>query len=339
MLTFYLQNMRLRFVILFLVVSNGAAAQLDTNYCRPYSDWITGRFYFSQKYTRLSMKNDDDKYDLGYRPNTTLNMGVGATYQWATLNLAYGFPFLNREDGKGDTRYLDLQAHFYGPKFVTDLFGQFYRGFYLYPRGTYSTPELYYVRPDLKVNALGASVQYVFNNKKFSYRAAFVQSEWQTKSCGSLIAGAEFHFGRLFADSSVIPSVIGSNKEIDNIRRFDYLELGPSVGYTYTLVVKKHFFLTGSLAFSFDYIINSSHGNASVIRSNGFSPNTTFRMFAGYNSALNAVSLTFTNADVSLSTQRSATEIRLSTGNFRINYVRRFKPGPKPMRYLRYLDK
>ena len=329
--------MRLSFVILFACISNVLVAQLDTNYCKPYSDWITGRFYFSQKYTRLSMKNNDGKYDLGYRPNTTLNMGVGATYKWATLNLAYGFPFLNPEEGKGDTRYLDLQAHFYGPTYVIDLFGQFYRGFYLNPKGTYTAPEMYYVRPDLKVNELGASFQYVFNNKRFSYRAAFMQSEWQTKSCGSLLAGAEFHFGRLFADSSVIPTVIKELNEIDNIRRFDYFEFGPSIGYTYTLVVKKHFFLTGSLAVSLDYMFNSSHGNDLIINSNGFSTNTTFRMFAGYNSALNAISLTFTNADVSLSTQKSGTDVKLSTGNFRLNYVRRFKPGPKTMRYLRYV--
>jgi hypothetical protein len=338
MLNFCPFNMRFLFVVLLLFFSKVSSAQLDTNYCKSYSDWITGRFYFSQKYTRLNLKNDNDKYDLGYRPNTTLNMGVGATYQWATLNLAYGFPFLNPEDGKGETRYLDLQAHFYGYRFVIDLFGQFYRGFYLYPKGTYTSPDSYYVRPDLNVNALGASVQYVFNNKKFSYRAAFLQSEWQKKSSGSLIAGAEFHFGRLFADSSVIPSVINSSAEIDSIRRFDYLELGPSIGYTYSLVIKKHFFLTGSLALSLDYIINSSYGNVNVINSKGFSPNTTFRMFAGYNSELNAISITFINTDVSLSTQKAGTEIGLSTGNFRLNYVRRFKPGPKSMRYLKHLD-
>ncbi len=320
-----------------MLIFINADAQTDTLYCKSYAKLITGRFYFSQKYTRLNIKNSIDKYDLSYRPNTNLNMGIGATYKWATLNLAYGFPFLNPENGEGKTKYLDLQAHFYGPKFTIDFFGQFYKGFYLYPKGTLANKNQYYIRPDLKVNALGASVQYVLNNKRFSYRAAFLQNEWQRKSCGSLIAGAEIHFGKISADSSIVASEVNTLSEGGKIRNFNYFEIGPNVGYAYTLVVHKNFFLTGSLAFSFDYVTNTSRGNTSRLKTDGFSPNNTFRVFTGYNSALYAFSFTFINSEVSLTTQRALTKINVSTGNFRLNYVKRFKPGPKSKRMLRHL--
>ena len=322
---------------LLIFISLNVNAQTDSLYCKSYSNIITGRIYFSQKYTRLILKNSVDKYNLEYRPNTTLNLGVGASYKWVTLNLAYGFPFLNPEQGEGKTKYLDLQAHLYGSKFTIDIFGQFYKGFYLYPKGTLADKDKYYVRPDLKVNAMGTSVQYVFNNKRFSYRASFLQNEWQKKSCGSLIAGAEIHFGRISADSSIVASNLSSTSGIEKIKRFDYFEIGPNVGYAYTVVVHKNFFLTGSFAVSFDYVNNTSRGPNALVKSSGFSPNNTLRIFAGYNSSFHAFSFTFINSVVSLSTQKSVTQVDINTGNFRLNYVKRFVPGKKTKKVLKYI--
>ncbi len=116
-------------------------------------------------------------------------MGIGATYRWATLNLAYGFGFLNPDRGRGKTKYLDLQFHGYGRKFSIDVLGQFYNGFYLTPRGTGTTHGTYYQRPDIEVGAVGASAQYIFNYRKFSYRAAFLQNEWQKRTAGTFLLG------------------------------------------------------------------------------------------------------------------------------------------------------
>src|SRR5688572_32818258 len=103
----------------------------DSTYYVSYERQLTTRFYFSKKYTSLKFRDIGENYNLTYRPNTTLNMGVGATYRSFTLNLAYGFGFLNPERGQGDTKYLDLQFHTYTRRFVIDMFGQFYRGFFL----------------------------------------------------------------------------------------------------------------------------------------------------------------------------------------------------------------
>ncbi len=162
--------------------------QRDSIYYDDYTEQITGRFYFSQKYTSLVVDNKDDQFDLTYRPNTTFNMGVGASYDWFTLNLAYGFGFLNQDEERGETEYLDLQAHFYGQKVNLDLFGEFYNGSYLYPQGKATTDGSFYLRPDLRIAELGASVQYVFNDDRFSFRAASIQTQRQKKSAGTLLA-------------------------------------------------------------------------------------------------------------------------------------------------------
>lgn len=45
--------------------------------------------------------------------------------------MAYGLRFLNTDEGKGETNYLDLQANLYKRKYVMDVFVQLYDGFFL----------------------------------------------------------------------------------------------------------------------------------------------------------------------------------------------------------------
>jgi hypothetical protein len=261
-------------------------------------------------------------------------MGVGATYKWATLNLAYGFDFLNPDRGKGDTKYLDLQFHTYGRRFIVDVFGQFYRGFFLSSKSTNHPINEYYLRPDLYVRYIGTSVQYVLNHKKFSYRASFLQNEWQKKSAGTFIFGVEVYGGKVRADSTIIPTIVDKDEAGRNIKIIRFFEFGPNAGYAYTFIVKKHFFLTGSASLSLDYGENTISDRDGNKKTTGVSPNTFFRFFGGYNSHKWAISLTYVTNSVSLATESIERQIILSTGNFRLNYVYRFPLSKKARRYL-----
>jgi hypothetical protein len=309
----------------------------DTTYYNSYENQITGRYYFSKKYTILNFRNLIQGYNFSYRPNTTLNMGVGATYRWATLNLAYGFGFLNPDRGQGDTRYLDLQFHTYGRKIILDAFGQFYRGFYL--AGTdITTDNSYYLRPDLRVNLVGVSTQYIFNHDRFSYRAAFHQNEWQKKSAGTFIAGFEVYYGTVLADSTIVPTALDRPIAASNIDHLKFFEFGPNAGYAYSLVIRRHFYITASAAVGFDY------GGTQVIRDGegewvyGVSPNTFFRIFCGYNTRVWAVSVLYLNNGVHLHA-RGEGQVTFNTGNARLNFVYRFKPSRKAKRMLKYIDR
>lgn len=310
---------------------------IDSTYYCSYADRITTRFYFSRKYTSLLVRDKGRNIDLDYHPNTTLNMGVGATYRSFTLNLAYGFPFLNQNQAKGDTRYLDLQAHFYGRKSTIDLFGEFYNGFYLSPKGKGTRPDAYYVRPDMKLREVGVSYQYVFNHRRFSYRASFLQNEWQYRSSGTFLLGGEMFAGRAFADSSIYPTAI-SPIDVPQATEVRFVELGPSAGYAYTLVMARNFFITGSLALGFDYNFTEYISNGQYTTVYGFSPNTVFRLFAGYNSRRHAISFTFTNSTVSLPGGEE-NYVSMNTGNIRLNFVRRFDGGPATRKVLNRLDR
>ena len=321
----------------FLVLnckSDWALAQYDSSYYVSYDHQITSRFYFSKKYTSLGFRNTEDSYNLTFRPNTTLNMGVGATYKWATLNLAYGFGFLNPERGRGDTKYLDLQFHTYGRSFIVDFFGQFYRGFYLTSNSTNNPGKEYYLRPDLHVNHIGTSVQYILNHKKFSYRASFLQNEWQKKSAGTFIFGVEVYGGKIDADSTIVPTLVNTTEANRNITEIQFFEFGPNAGYAYSWIIKKHFFLTGSASISLDYGETTFSDRDGSRKATGVSPNTFFRAFGGYNSSKWAISLIYVTNAVRLPTESIERQIILNTGNFRLNFIYRFAPSKKAKRYL-----
>lgn len=329
------------FLILLLIFSSSKiqaqdAAQ-DTSYYQTFPEHLNGRFYFSKKYTGLKLVDQDTDKEYLYMPNTTLNMGVGATYKNLTLNLAYGFGFLNPEKGKGETKYLDAQAHIYPRKMVIDLFLQLYKGFYLTDGLGAAAGENYLTRPDMKIQKIGASVQYVFNHGKFSYRAAFLQNEWQKKSAGTFLLGAEMYGGLAHEESNLIPdALIGDPSR--NFKTIRFFELGPNVGYAYTLVIAKHFFITASAAANLGVGYSTHHGKTGRYTQWGINPNYFLRGFAGYNSERWSINANYVHNNVQLA-ENGGFSSAMMTGNYRLNFIYRFLPGPKLKKRLGVMDR
>jgi hypothetical protein len=329
-----------------MVIGAGQAAssqtksETDTSYYQPYLNKITGRFYFSRKFTTLILRNLAKDYEVRYRPNTTLNMGIGATYKSVTLNLAYGFGFLNPQHDKGKTKYLDLQVHSYGRKIAVDVVGSFYRGFYLTPKGKAMDNESeYYVRPDVKVNAGGVTGHYVFNHRRFSYRAAFLQNEWQKRSAGTWLAGLDIYGGTIKADSTAVPTAVDGEAAATGLKQMRFFEVGPSLGYAYTYVYKRHYFVTGAASVSLSTGFNTFYDNEGATHAVGVTPNTLFKIFGGYNSSLWAIAVLYISNGQSLARDTDKRVARLNTGNVRLNFVYRFRPNKEARKVLKVVDK
>ena len=314
----------------------------DTSYYTPYHSQITGRLYLSKKATSLSFKNVVGNNDLNYKPNSSLNLGIGATYRLITINIAYGFSFLNflnPDQQLGKTKYLDLQSHLYGRKIIIDGFGQFYKGFYLSPKGSGTSDGSYYTREDLRINKIGLSMQYVINNKKFSYRAAFLQNEWQKKSAGAILVGFESYTGNVKADSSIVPKQLDTASASKNIRELIYYKTGPNLGCAYTFVFKKHLFLTGSAAGNLGFGNNTIVSDQGRAQNFGLSTSLFLRVFAGYNSEHFAVSAIYTSNNVGINSGDIASRILFNTSNIRLNLVYRFPPPKRVKQGLNEVDK
>lgn len=302
--------------------------KFDSDYYESFTDQITGRVFFSQKYTNLILLSKHREDDLRYRPNTTLNFGVGATYGWFTLNLAYGFNFLNKgDDAKGKTRYLDLQSHVYTRKMSIDLFGQFYKGFYLYPEGTAMNSKSWYTRPDIKVRHMGVAAYYILDWDKLSMRAAMLQTEWQKRSAGSLLLGAEVYYGATKGDSALVPSVLEAFYSQRGVTRFRYFDIGPGIGYAYTFVWQENWYAMGGITGSFPFNFQKDVRYGNYETKTTISPDLMVRAGLGYNNESMSISLTWVNN--SFTTKGESGKYRINTGNVRLNAAYRFMPGSR----------
>jgi hypothetical protein len=314
-------------LVLILFCEEKLNAQNPMVYYQSYNQQITGRIFISNKFTNLNLKGDG--YFLKYKPVTSYNLGIGFTYRWLSVNIGYGFGFLNPHLDRKNTRAIDLQFHPYGRKIAIDVLGQFYKGFRL-------PSENNLLRDDIRVNVVGATAQYIFNYDEFSYRAAFLQSEWQKHSAGSWLAGFEFYTGGVKGDTSLVPE--GKLKE-SKLEKINFIELGPNVGYAYTYVYREHFFATGSASISLDIGFNTSTTPENKERSSGFSPNTLVKIFAGYNSTKWAVTAIYINNGIKLAPTEDDKQVSLNTANFRIHLAYRLKPGKRARKFLEPVDR
>ena len=268
------------------------------------------------------------KKTLIIRPIQKLNLGAGFTYKIVTLNLSYGFKFLNKDKGRGDTKGLDLQFHIYPHKWAIDLLGAFLKGYYLDPKAQngLGLPD-YYIRPDLHRNIVGLSLFRVANADKFSYRAAFNQKDWQTKSAGSLLIGAETYYGIVKADSALVPSKAGSNYTQAGIDKINFFSIGPGIGYAYTLVISKHFFITGSAIGSLSVNISSEQNSGNKKSKVKIIPGGIYKAAIGYNSSTWSVSATLLGNALYAASAASSKEYFLPTGS--VNFIIASKIGIK----------
>jgi len=311
--------------------------QGDSTYYVSYKKKLTSRVYTSRKYTSLIVSDRVNNQSFRFEPNSTLNLGVGATYNDFTLNLAFGFGFMNPDRGTGETKFLDLQAHMYPKNWVIDLFGQFYNGYYLQQiNGENLSSGEIIVYPDLQVRMLGANVQYLFNGDQLSLKAAFLQSAWQKKSAGSIVAGFEFYGGWATNDGGIIPGqYLGLDQR--NFQNLGFFQFGPNIGYVHTFVFLDHFFITGMASANLG--VGQSYLDFDEGRTPkwGVTPNVFLRGFVGYNGPKWSVNANYVHNRVRMHRVGDYSN-DLLTGNYRINFIYRFDVGPKLKPYLDYID-
>jgi hypothetical protein len=296
----------------------------DSSYFVTYPNSISARIYLSKKYAPFTLPSTGNVSDLKYHANTKLNLGIGVTYKNYTLNVAYGFGFLNKNyNEKGKTKGLDLDFHLFPNKLTVDLLGVFHKGYYLAPKGFASAnANTYYYRPDVKLTLLGIAAYRVPNAEKFSYRAAFVQNEWQKKSAGSVLFGGQAHYVSFGGDSALVPKQIQSGYPQAGIKKISFFSIGPGIGYVYTLVIDKHFYITTSLIGN----LNLNFSTEEVTTKNkkfSLKPAAIYKGAIGYNSDTWSFAGSLAGNALLVRGASSSKDYFLPTGNFRLTLAKK----------------
>jgi hypothetical protein len=312
-----------------LITPSSAQAQKppdhDTTYYVTYPGTLVGRFYFSKKYATFILPSPNDEQDLRYKPNTLLTMGIGATYNNLTFNLAYGFGFLNNNENKGKTKSIDLQAHLFPYKWALDLIAIKHKGVYSDPENyDADKSDNYYYRPDIQQLFAGFSGYRVLNPKRFSFNAAMTQNEWQKKSAGTLLIGGLVYYGQIKGDSSLVPKELESSfpnaAGINNVNSFS---AGIGGGYAYTLVVAKYFYLTGSLIANLSANFSTVETTNDKKNKTAIKPATIYKAAIGYNNDSWNISANWAANDLWARGNYSSDDFSVSAGNYRLIFSKK----------------
>jgi hypothetical protein len=185
-----------------------------------------------------------------YKPNTSYSFGIG-TYLFETgFELTLAVPLDQKSlEIYGRSKARDLQLNILGKQYGVDAFYQKYNGFYV-SDSKFSIPSgvPYPQRPDITSKNTGITGNYVFNNKRFSFRSAYNFSERQIFSKGSFLLSASISSFKLIADSSIINKQQRLTFSDDlSFTKLKYATFGIAPGYTYSIVFK-NFFLNGTLS-------------------------------------------------------------------------------------------
>ena len=222
----------------------------DTNYIkRPNCKWtfklrtmtLMQTFHTNGEFEGTTFESN---LSTGLKPK--LNVQVG----YMGIALAGGISF-NKLKGSQD-RDFDIKLNMYGKKFgfelglsgIESLHGDYildvpgWDGVYIDDSIWVAFPFKVEV-PEGKVSqaVFNFNFYYAFNNKKFSYPAAFTQMFIQKKSAGSILAGGELHV-------NVIN--IGDTIDNDELFRLTNVTYGLGVGYGYNLVLPHRWLIHAS---------------------------------------------------------------------------------------------
>jgi hypothetical protein len=207
----------------------------------------------STRFLLFTLKDPVSGSKLTFAPNIQYNLGISISSRWASFIVNSGVKLFGGDSGiKGKTTYHDYQLNLYGRKFTTDMFVQFYKGFYVQNSKSYKEYESdkpFAIRNDINALNIGVSSYYIVNHKRFSYGNSFSFTEQQKKSAGSILVGLYYSYFAAYGTPSLISDPFRSSFDtLSLIRNCHTNNLGINLGYIYTWVFLKKCYATASLS-------------------------------------------------------------------------------------------
>lgn len=231
------------------MILNSKTKQDTSNmYFKDVSDSIMVNARLLMRSYSLNYHHVNSGDDLQVEPTGQVNLGLGVNYKWFGLAINVGLPSSSEEVEKyGETERQDLHIGMYGDFVSGSINLQHYKGFHISNYQDTTTGNQIKI-PSMETYNINFAALYFFNHKKFSYKAAYVRNAVQKKSAGSLVAGGYLTYdiseSNVPVGGSGLPDSIASNFDVLGVWSRTY---GVSIGYSYTWVIKKNFFINATV--------------------------------------------------------------------------------------------
>ena len=240
----------------------------DTCYITPnlFKGTLMLQYSNCYEYYRFSARKNPQSITLSPDNSNKLGLYVG----WKRIFIGWSFN-LDRQNTRDDWNF-----SFYTSKVGIDIFhrrtGENFKlrkisGFKDPVSGKEIIPQQR-LFDGISVKQSGVNLYYIFNNKQFSYPAAYSQTTNQRISCGSLIVGISYSRQSFHMDASrfeerireaMLPSM--------NFNRIKYHDFSINAGYSYNWVFAKNYLANVSLtpAIGYKHSSISSNENSSIL--------------------------------------------------------------------------
>lgn len=181
---------------------------------------------------------------LSFSPNPHNKIGLYFGWRWIFLGWSVDVDDIYRKTNRKN-KGTEFDLSLYSSKLGVDIFyrrtGNNYkihkiRGFYDEIPSNYSENF-----NGLKVDIKGLNLYYIFNNRKFSYPAAFSQSTNQRRNAGTFIAGFSISKHNLDFDYQQLPEYIQERMNPGmKVNKIKYTNANISFGYAYNWVFARN---------------------------------------------------------------------------------------------------
>lgn len=237
----------------------------DSTYITSYADYFTVKLVAINKYNFFRIKDGEQNTRIRYRPEYGINPGLGFAYKWIAMDFAFNVGIREDVDLKNSETF-NLQTRIFSSRQFIEAYLLYYYGHkfdHLTGINTYpgNLPE---IREDVRTISFGLQYLYAFDYDKFSLKAPFILNEAQRKSVGSPILGASFDYFNMDSDSSIVPNSLKNyfNQDLQ-LTDISVISLAINLGYMYTFVWKKNFFLTLGLIPGLNFNLGDSRAEES----------------------------------------------------------------------------
>lgn len=233
----------------------------DTTYISPnrYNYALMLTHFTNYEYYSVGTEKPHNQ-KLRFTPNPRNKIGAYFGWRWIFLGWSIDTDgLLGKKSGKNRGTEIDLSL--YSSKLGIDLFykrtGNDYKihnvtGFSEQIPSNYSVDF-----SGLDVDMKGFNLYYIFNNRHFSYPAAFSQSTNQRRNAGSLIAGLSLSKHNLNFDYTKLPDIVQSTMNSGmKVRNVEYTNISLNFGYAYNWVFAHNFLACLSLSPAVAYKIS-----------------------------------------------------------------------------------
>jgi hypothetical protein len=190
---------------------------------------------FDNKYTAFEATTNDRKTRLS--PNLATSLRFQLNYRYLSLGFSFSPSFLpgnGDEASKGKTNALQLGSALYFKHWLFRASFDYSNGFYAENKSVHNDAT-YLIFPEMNYYNIELGVGYSYN-PNYSLKHKENHVERQKRSAGSFIPGLGLRLLRLEDNAS--PKIDKSVYKSDNI------SLDAWLGYFYTWVPKRHFYLT-----------------------------------------------------------------------------------------------